>query len=513
MNIIILLLLLSSCSSFMTKEDQEVLRNAHKMGLYDKGLEYLKDSKNYQRKESRLLLFLEKGLLEHSKGNYKLSIADFEQARDIYKSLYTSSLSKNAQLLIANDNYDHFFGETYERSLIHFFLALNHILLHQKIDLAKNEKRRHLFAARAEILSWDSFLSEHIGEKKGRSVFKNDLLARVFGGLIHEYVETKEDRQIALQLYKDAENILFKNYNAYQAYNKSYKKFVKNFDKLHQLPIDEVKNNYVSETSFQKELKEFLNYKIRGLSKKVKDNVTIILQRGIIPEKVAKVEYFPLGTMMASSRYDQYNVQSFASRDLQLGYAPYNYPSYSSNYQAGGSLAIKFEVPIIKNVPIQEKISVNILDFHGQSLGEKKMVLISPMGGIAEQALAEGAPARNRRIGLRLGTKYVSAIMAAYATYKGLRKKLGDGLAKMIAVGEFALASKMIQKSEKADIRYWSTLPNDIQIASFHLPPGKYRLRANVREYPDKLKKSFLLGKLEIDDSGKMQLLSFRRFY
>ena len=144
------------------------------------------------------------------------------------------------------------------------------------------------------------------------------------------------------------------------------------------------------------------------------------------------------------------------------------------------------------------------------------MALISPMGEIAKQALEEGAGARNRRIGMRLSTKYVSAIIASYATYAGLRQKLGAGLAKAIAVAQFAMASKMIQESEKADIRYWSTLPNDVRLASFHLPPGQYRLKANVRDLADEsdgLKKSFLLGKIEVDDSGKMKLLSYRRFH
>jgi len=527
----------------MTREDQEVLRNAHKTGNYDKALEYLKESKNYQREESKLLLFLEKGLLEHAKGNYQNSIIDFEKAREIYKSLYTASLSKDVQALILNDNYDHFYGATYERSLIHFFLALNHFLLHQEAQLTPKEKRQQLFAARAEILSWDSFLAEHIGEKKGKSVFKNDLLARIFGGFIHEYVGTKEDREIALQLYKDANDILFKNYNAYMAYNNLHKKFIEDFDKLHEIKQGNVSDQYVNETLFQAELKEFLKYKVLALTKKrgknlykktirnlkpnkvtlkklkKNDNITVILQRGIIPEKVARTEYFPLGTVMSqgsSSRYGQNNIYNFASRDLRVGYAPYNYQSYGSGYLVGGTLAIKFEVPIIKHRPVSEKISINILDFHGRPIREEKMVLISPMGEIAKQALAEDAAARYRRIGLRLATKYVSAIVAAYATYSGLRPKLGEGLAKAIAMGEFAISSSVIQESEKADIRYWSTLPNEVSISSFYLPPGKYRLRANIREIADVnegLKKSFLLGKIEVDDSGKMRLLSYRRFH
>jgi hypothetical protein len=34
--------------------------------------------------------------------------------------------------------------------------------------------------------------------------------------------------------------------------------------------------------------------------------------------------------------------------------------------------------------------------------------------------------------------------------------------------------AKAIEKSERADTRYWSTLPQDLRIASFNLPSGTY---------------------------------------
>jgi len=61
-------------------------------------------------------------------------------------------------------------------------------------------------------------------------------------------------------------------------------------------------------------------------------------------------------------------------------------------------------------------------------------------------------------------------------TYKSLKKTLP---AKWAAVAGYSLASRGISETEKADVRYWSTLPFDVKLRSFHLGPGKYHLKYN----------------------------------
>ena len=64
-------------------------------------------------------------------------------------------------------------------------------------------------AARAEVLAWDSFLKNLKSERRGQAVFKNDLLAKIFGAFIHEMIGSNNDLQISLQLYKEVLSFLF----------------------------------------------------------------------------------------------------------------------------------------------------------------------------------------------------------------------------------------------------------------------------------------------------------------
>lgn len=289
-------LFLLGCSSG-GREDRFELRNYYATGAYDKGLEFLEKSKYYQDKNERLLALMEKGMLLHAKGDYEKSSQVLDEARALSNDLYTTSISKKAEKTLLNDTYDVFYGEVYERSLLHFYLSLNAIL-----NYRKTKKRDDLFKARAEVLAWDSFLSSVKEDRLGKSVYKNDLLLKVYGAKIHEMIGTREDRNIALQLYKDAKDVLLKNYNTYPTFNQQYQSFKKDFDKLAKLPLDEVKKKYVAETDLQKELKEFLDQNISRLSKPdkkktlkdIKVPVTLVLEKGMIAEKTADKSFYSL---------------------------------------------------------------------------------------------------------------------------------------------------------------------------------------------------------------------------
>ena len=127
------------------------MRNFFQVGAYDQGLQFLEKSKFYQDKDERLLALMERGMLLHSKGEWEKSSQVLDEARSLSTQLYTISLSKKAEKTLLNDNYDQFYGEIYERSLLHFYLSLNAILNYQK-----TQKRDDLFRARAEVLAWDS---------------------------------------------------------------------------------------------------------------------------------------------------------------------------------------------------------------------------------------------------------------------------------------------------------------------------------------------------------------------
>lgn len=514
---VLLILGLSSCATGGRKE-REILQEYFKTGQYQKGLEYLESSSFYRDEDVALLAAMERGLLLHRKGDLEASIVVLEKAKEIADKLYTESLSKKVLASMANDTYDKFYGEVFERSMIYFYLALNHLHLYHR-----NHKSKNLFSARAQVLAWDSYLKSIQDERLGRTVFKNDLLAKLLGGLIHETVGTAADRNTALQLYKDAKEVLLKNYNAYPAFNKRSEEFRQDFDKLPSMPITQVKKKYVAPTPLQEELVDFLDEKIKGHNNHNNHNVAILFQRGIIPPKVPELYYFGLGHALRSkdsqarkaARFGVALVSAYAIRELDL--LPPPGPRYKmlgrgfwgmqSAHLLATEAAIAFELPKIDNRPLREKAILEVFKGDGEKVVSRPLPLAQPLGDIAEEAVAEGATWRYGRVGLRLGLKHLVAIAASYGTYRHLSKggKENKFWAKTAATTQYALASRAIRESEKADTRSWSSLPRDLRFTSLYLPPGKYRLQVKVEGEDTRV---FSLGTLSIDAQKKQYFIS-----
>lgn len=504
--------ILGSCSSGGRDERRE-LRTFYQTAAYDQGLAFIEKSKFYQDKNERLLALLEKGMLLHAKGDYSSSSKVLDEARTLSNQLYTVSVSKKLEKGVLNDTFDVFYGEIYERSMIHFYLSLNSILSYQK-----SGSRDDLFRARAEVLAWDSFLNTVKEDRLGRSVYKNDLLLKIYGAKIHEMVGTREDKQIALQLYKDANDVLFKNYNTYPAFNSNYKEFKKDFEKLASMKEAEVKKKYIAETDFQKSIQEYLAQNIARLGKPgngnkklidIKTPVTLIIEKGMIAEKVADKSFYSLDFLAKEPV-----VALFVADVLGLLPAPNTYnPGGAFMGIAVASTALKtvgvgFELPkILNNQPIKKQTLV-ILDKDKKEILSKQIPLVNPMGDIAEEAVFEGSSWTYGRVGFRLATKHATAIAASFATYKafGGGKKENDFLAKNAALIQYIGAAKVIEESEKADTRYWSTLPNEIRLIDLDLVPGDYHLEITT-DGTTKMS----LGEIKVLAQDSLQLINVRK--
>jgi hypothetical protein len=509
-----------------------VLRAFVQNGEYQKSLDELEKIKAYKKENTKLLYYLEKGLALHLQGKYEESLKALDAAKEIHKSLYTESISKKLEAFVINDSSDNYYGETYERSLIHFYLSLNHLLLYQK---SQNQEVNQLFSSRAEVMAWDSYLKEQIGEKRGQIFFKNDLMAKVYGALIHEMISSREDNQIALHLYQDAKDLLFRNYNSYPSFNRKFREFNENFKKLPDMNEEEIRKRWVEETIYQRELKKFLASKISNLTKELKrgsnkntpenSSISILLERGIIPQKQAKEIYFPLSSFLYANPNDSIsiNVNNYGSDDIfqyaqnNLGFkrmpSDYTYVGengYSTRNPFSSDLAINFEVPVLKSNSHEEKMELAIFDNKGKEIKKENLFLISPIGDIAQNALEENEPARNLRIGLRLASKYLAVIVSSYATYNALKKSTSPGLASFLALTEFYLATKVIESLEKADLRFWSTLPQNIYFSNIQLPSGNYQIKLNIENLKTGELNTRTLGDLKVDNNQNKKIAKFR---
>lgn len=443
-------------------------------------------SEFYQKKRNRLLLHLDLGMVYHRYGKYRASALELSKAKELGRDLYTQSISKKAQALILNDNYDIYYGEKYEHSLIRFYLSLSHFMSYQLGEyqsypywdlggvngkvvsakgrrLSESEKRRELMAARAELLDWDVYLQGLKYHYKG-DAFKSDMLAKTYGARVHEALNTRAERRIALQLYKDGKKLLGKNYSAYGAFKKKV---------------------------ISGQLKSHLEEKIARLrrGKADKENVTIIWHPKFIPPKVGERHYYSLESVFVDNKSSSAAVSAtrfgidvlslFAIKELGLIPPPATYTPGKAHLGISAAhitlhgAAVSFELPKIKYSGDYKKIDLEVKDPKGKKVFSGPMVMVAPMGDIANLAVVEGAAARYKRLGVRLGLKYLSAIVVAYTIFQNS----DNPVSRSAALLAFTTFSRSMALVERADTRYWSTLPSEVRMAGLSLSKGQYKVR------------------------------------
>ncbi|MDR0552112.1 MAG: hypothetical protein LBG72_08890 [Spirochaetaceae bacterium] len=170
-------------------------------------------------KKNKVLLHLDKGILEHYAGNYKNSSADLEAADELIERYFAKSITQSATSFIANDNVKDYAGEEYENIYLNVFNALNYYHA-GKFDDALVEIRR----VNEKLLQLEDKYAKAIekakkaDEKYGRGVksgerarFNNSALARYLGALLYRADGRQDDARIdfaAIETaYKTAPNV------------------------------------------------------------------------------------------------------------------------------------------------------------------------------------------------------------------------------------------------------------------------------------------------------------------
>jgi uncharacterized protein len=450
--LVLIILLIVGCGSVDRKTSLE-LRKLVLAQDYDGAIQTLKQSPLQDNEKSFLLYHFELGLLNHYKGDYDQSIEALTKAKELIDELYTTKVSGKFQSFLSNDNADLYYGEKYEASLVYFYLALNHYM--KSTQESDSEKKKvFLRLARSEVMAWDSFLTEMKTERMGEALFKQDLLAKTFGAFIHEAQGTREDKRIAVQLYVDAIEVYFKYYNLYPTFNASFEAFRENYKNLGKLPLEEVHGKYVLETEQSRAFREFIANKAKQFSNERNlassgdstpaGNVTFLVQDGLIIQKLAKEHVIPL-----------------------------NFTGHSS-FHTGNT--IMFELPYVETPPASQVAKIVATDTSGQVLFETPLSVIAPLSEMAQQAVNEHSTSIATKTGARLVTKHTAAILASEAAYE-VAKNNNPSMAYMVASLAHTTAVAAINESEKADLRYWSTLPSSVRMGSLSVRPGTYQFR------------------------------------
>ena len=87
-------------------------------------------------KEQFALVMMERGLIRQTRGDYTNSAKDFNQSSAFIEEYMMMSVSRGAASMVINDNVGIFYGDPYERTLMHAINARNYLALSEPFEAA-----------------------------------------------------------------------------------------------------------------------------------------------------------------------------------------------------------------------------------------------------------------------------------------------------------------------------------------------------------------------------------------
>jgi len=177
-----------------------------------------------------IMLFLDKGLLEHYAGNWAASSNDLQNAEHMIEEAYTRSISENFFSYILNDNVKEYPGEDFENIYLNVFNALNYYnrgniegALVEIRKLSMSNGKLDMLARRYEYT--DPSTGENLNSRTIRETgisqmpetrstnFSNSALARFLGALFYQAAGNTDSARIEFAQVERAFNTNRNIYN------------------------------------------------------------------------------------------------------------------------------------------------------------------------------------------------------------------------------------------------------------------------------------------------------------
>lgn len=571
-----------------SRKEQNNIRKYFSQRNYAKALKVLEKSSIKKEKKNKLLYLMEKGRILYSSGKYYQASKIFIDANNLVDQLYTKKIREKILSSVGNDNSQTYYGSVFERSMLYYYQAQSFYKLYQKgeykvlkkftvkkddktvqeskwvkVELSPRERSQYLNKARSSIIAWNSFF-QSLKRSNTETIYRDDLLGKIFAASIHETIGFR-DRQITLQLYKDARKLLKIQGHSYKSFDKNFKKNTRQLQSILDGKARGLRSSDINATNYHKDLLNFLEYKILAMTWKIRRNeynrlISLykpspkVLERLSKDKKIANISIFVEREVVSPMQAKNFeyslnsamnNIENPSTRALVEGiglpiitYFAMGPLGLGTVHRSGNSMiyarhdigttmvkhtGIEFEMPMAKEMPMSSPIELLVYKIEADSkklFKSQRMLITSPNHDIALQAANERAAASFKKVGVRVALKHVVAIVAAYQTFQNMKGKNNENelIAKTVAFAQYMASAKAIAASEKADIRHWSTLPGIINLADLYLPLGTYeialrnvvdnngRSNASVKEGTSEIK----LGRLKVKDLNKKNIFSYQ---
>ncbi len=369
---------------------------------------------NKYTKKDRVLFYLDKGVVQYYKGNYKQSNEDLHSAENYMEQLFTKSISKAALSYLLNDNALDYYGEVYENIYVNVFKALNYVHLDQFDDAyvevnRVNDKLRELDIKYGQMIeSLNKSDDAKIKIENTSSEFSSDVLSHYLSYIIYraegEYDNARISHEKMVQAWQTQPDI----------YDFSKPSCLANSPKL--------KGTYLN----------------------------IIAFTGFAPYKKA-----------VGGRVSTYeDMIGVSGLDMPIAVPNIPFPGAKEGYH------FKFSFPVIGTA----KSSISKINVHIDNIKTYQLDLLEDMGKVAVQSF-------NKKKGIIYIKTVVRTVLKGLAAAEA-KKKLKEETKAKGGWGTFldAVVDVGVDATENADLRCWRMMPRYCYASEIPVSSGTHHI-------------------------------------
>ncbi|HBX66192.1 MAG TPA: hypothetical protein DEG32_08535 [Balneolaceae bacterium] len=220
--LVALLFLLGGCAAYQLDSAQNDLRTSYASGDFNSTAELIKklDQKDVYQSKDQVLLYLERGMVNHFASNYQESSQYFTEAEQEMDALFTKSVSRAVKSFVVNDNTLAYDGEDYEDIYLNIFKSLNYIHMNDFEGALVEVRRVNYKLDRLEqkysglVESLSKADTTTTGEDKwnaGETNVQNSALGRYLSTILYAKTDKPDDARIEyenlLKAYRDQPSV------------------------------------------------------------------------------------------------------------------------------------------------------------------------------------------------------------------------------------------------------------------------------------------------------------------
>ena len=407
-------------------------------GNYAGALGLLESAERQYGDKDAVLYHLERGMLHHYAGNHSESNESLERAKRLAELHYTKSITAEASTFLANDNTRPYYGENFERALLHVFGALNYQALGRSDE------------ALVEIRQLNFFLRQLVVDDGQDNSYRDDAFAHYLAALFFE-----EDRE-----WDEAWVAYRKALDAYAEYEELYRVAPPR-------GLRRDARRLAARLGRRVEFEFERSYGAEPLVPLPKSGGQVVLvhYNGRAPVKIDT--FIDIAFAAGWPYVNKIDVEGEAQKQVAKA------SQIATSLFASDVVRIAF--------PEYREVARRIRHVDVRPAGGGRAVraeLVEDVGAIAQQDLTDRIARVRAKAIARAVVKYALGKIAE----KGARKAGGDDYGNL--AGAFVSVSSALVRtaSEVADKRAWFTVPDQIWMCQLDLEPGDRTLKLTYRD-------------------------------